>query len=430
MAFTWGQIRDVVDAVLELPKPERSMYLDQAGLEPAARLQVDSLILSYEGAGDFLQSPAPDVRGLWSNLTEQDPWLGRRLGPYQLIEEIGHGGMGSVYRAVRADDQYQKQVAIKLVRGGSETAFTLARFRAERQILAPLEHPNIARLLDGGTTDGIPYIVMELVEGVPIDQYCDSLRLPVRERLALFRSVCSALEYAHQNLVIHRDLKPSNILVTKDGVPKLLDFGIAKILAQDSASPGSEASVALLRLLTPEYASPEQVAGAPVSTATDVYSLGVVLYGLLTGHPAYLVNTNRLDEMARAIGQAEPLKLSVVVGQSTQATSSDPEDAPITPDAVAFNRGSKPEKLRRELAGDLDNIVLKALRKEPDRRYGSVEQLSEDIRRHIEGLPVRARKETFGYRAQKFFARNRLGVVAAVLLLLSWRRTDSDFARG
>ena len=420
MASTWGQIRDVLDAVLEIPKQERAAYLDQANLEPAARHQVDSLILSYEGAGDFLQSAAPEVHTLWTHITQQETWVGRRLGPYELIEEIGHGGMGSVYRAVRADDQYQKQVAIKLVRNDSETAFTLARFRAERQILAPLEHANIARLLDGGTTDdGVPYLVMELVDGLPIDRYCDSLRLPVRERLALFRSVCSAVEYAHQKLVIHRDLKPGNILVAKGGVPKLLDFGIAKILAQESAVPGSEPSIALLRILTPEYASPEQITGAPVSTATDVYSLGVVLYGLLSGHRPYLVNTRRHDEMARAICQTEPLKPSIAAGQIAQAPDTDASGAPISPESVALNRGLKPEKLRRQLAGDLDNIVLKALRKEPDRRYGSVEQFSEDIRRHIEGLPVRARKETLGYRAQKFAARNRWGMVAALLLFVS-----------
>lgn len=416
--FTWSQVRDAVDAVLDLPPEERSGYLDKACPEPALRQYVDSLVLSYDRAGSFLQSPASAVQNLWA-ASEQESWVGLRLGPYEIIEEVGHGGMGSVYRAIRADDQYQKQVAIKVVRGGFESGFALSRFRAERQILANLEHPNIARLLDGGTTpNGVPYLVMELVEGQPIDLYCDSHRLPIRERLSLFRTICSAVTYAHQNLVVHRDLKPGNIFITKECVPKLLDFGIAKILSQESVSREAEPSVALLRILTPEYASPEQITGAPVSTATDVYSLGVVLFLLLTGHRPYSVDPQHPDEMMRTICQQEPVRPSTKTSDGTQVAGADGMRQ-ISAEQLAAARDSKPEKLRRLLAGDLDNIVLKALRKEPDRRYVSVEQFSEDIRRYLAGLPVTARKETFGYTARKFIARNRWAVTAVALLLLS-----------
>jgi eukaryotic-like serine/threonine-protein kinase len=270
MSFTWNQVRDVVDAVPDLPQSERAPYLDRVCPEPELRNYVDSLILSYDRAGSFLESPSPLIENFRSINADKPSWAGRRLGPYELIEEIGHGGMGAVYRAIRADDQYQKQVAIKLVRGGVPPAFALSRFRAERQILATLEHPNIARLIDGGTTeDGTPYFVVELVEGVSIDQYCDDQCLPLLDRLQLFRSVCSAVEYAHQKLIVHRDLKPGNILINKDGVPKLLDFGNAKILSPDSSAHEVELTAPFLRVVTPEYASPEQLAGEPVTTASS-----------------------------------------------------------------------------------------------------------------------------------------------------------------
>ena len=238
MAFTWSQVCDVVNAILDLPPHERCKYLDQACLDPALRRYVDSLGLSYDRAGSFLESPVLVVENLWPATVEGESWLGRRLGPYQIIEEIGHGGMGSVYRAMRVDDQYQKQVAIKVLRSGFDTRFALNRFKAERQILANLEHPNIARLLEGGSTeDGQPYFVMEYIQGQPLDQYCDDHKLTITERLRLFRTVCSAVQSAHQNLVIHRDIKPKNILVNAEGVPKLLDFGIAKILSPEPSIP-------------------------------------------------------------------------------------------------------------------------------------------------------------------------------------------------
>jgi len=301
----WQQVRGIFDQATSLPATERPAYLDQAcTADPDLRREVDSLLLAHHEAGtEFLNTPA-------INLSRPAPSrVGRRIGAYNIIEEIGRGGMGEVYRAGRADGQYEKEVAIKLVRGGYNTASVLERFRHERQILASLDHPNIARLLDGGTTDeGLPYLVMELIEGTPIDQYCDAHKLGVNERLGLFVQVCSAVQYAHQRLVIHRDIKPGNILVTKEGVPKLLDFGIAKIL-----DPAASAATTVAGPMTPEYASPEQIRGEPITTATDVYSLGVVLYQLLTGRSPYPKNTNVPHEFARAICEIEPERPSSVV---------------------------------------------------------------------------------------------------------------------
>jgi serine/threonine protein kinase len=307
----WQEIRAVLDKAIALSESERSAFLEATcSADPELRAEVESLLRSHEDAGSvFLKTPAANLGAIASNAQPIGSRAGRRIGVYQLVDQIGQGGMGEVYRAVRADGQYDKEVAIKFVRVGLDTAFVLERFRNERQVLASLDHPNIARLLDGGTTDeGVPYLVMELIEGTPIDQYCDVQRLAIPERLKLFLQVCSAVQYAHQRLVIHRDIKPGNILVTKDGVPKLLDFGIAKIL-DPSASPQTTGA----NPMTPEYASPEQVRGEPITTATDVYSLGVVLYQLMTGHSPYPKNTHVPHEFARAICEHEPERPSAVV---------------------------------------------------------------------------------------------------------------------
>ncbi len=305
----WQQIRKVFDQAVALTGAERRSFLEtQCAGDPELRHEVESLLVANAEAGTgFLNTPAVDLTGPDPNAPPKR--VGRRIGAYVIIEQIGHGGMGEVYRAGRADGQFEKQVAIKLVRGGYDTASVLERFRHERQILASLDHPNIARLLDGGTTeDGIPYLVMELIEGIPIDEYCAGNQLGVTERLQLFMQVCSAVQYAHQRLVIHRDIKPGNILVTKEGVPKLLDFGIAKIL--DPAS-SSEATVA--GPMTPEFASPEQIRGEPITTATDVYSLGVVLYRLLAGRSPYPAKTRTPHEFAQAICEHEPERPSAAV---------------------------------------------------------------------------------------------------------------------
>ncbi len=340
---------------------------------------------------------------------------GRRIGPYLIQEQIGQGGMGAVYRAERADDAFRKTVAVKVVRSGVDSDEIQRRFQQERQILAALDHPNIARLLDGGSTpEGLPYFVMEYVEGIPIDQYCDANKMTVAARLRLFRTVCDAVQYAHQNLIVHRDLKPSNILVTKTGVVKLLDFGIAKLLPH----PGSETMLHVTKqgvhLMTPAYASPEQVQNLRITTATDVYSLGVVLYELLTGHPPYRLNSRRmLHDIVRIICEEEPAKPSVVITQEHVGP------APVTAEQVSAVREGKPAKLKRCLTGDLDNILLMSLRKEPQRRYASVEQFSEDIRKHLHGLPVVARGDTVAYRMSKFIRRNRVAIGVAATLLLT-----------
>ena len=350
-----------------------------------------------------------------------------RIGPYRVIREIGRGGMGTVLLAVRSDDAFQKRVAIKILKRGMDTEAIVRRFRTERQILASLEHPYIAGLLDGGTTpDGLPYFAMEYVEGQPIDEYCHARQLDTSARLQLFRKICAAVQHAHQNLIIHRDIKPTNVLVTADGTPKLLDFGIAKLLNPELA--GQTLAPTLLpgpQLLTPEYASPEQVRGLPVTTAADVYSLGVLLYELLTGRRPYRIPSHNLADIARVVCDSEPVR------PSTAVTGIEDDSAPA--DAITQVAGTgaastgtfervrtaDSARLRKRLAGDLDTIILKALSKEPSRRYASVDQFSEDIRRHLTGLPVIARHDTLRYRASKFVRRNRTAVAAGLLVVLA-----------
>lgn len=324
--------------------------------------------------------------------------------------------MGTVYLAARADDQFRKEVAIKLVRPDADTDWRIQRFHIERQILANLNHPNIAKLLDGGNTEeGIPYLVMDYVQGIPIDNYCDEQKLSTNDRLRLFQTICSAVQYAHQNLIVHRDIKPSNILVNSDGVPKLMDFGIAKLLHSD---PNARKLTTALLPMTPEYASPEQIRGEMITTACDIYSLGILLYKLLTGHHPYQFKTQDPVEMQRIICQEVPEKPSIVIRRVEEITQSD-GTLRITPETVSKTREGQVEKLYRRLNGDLDNIVLMALRKDPQRRYASAQQFSEDIKRHLEGMTVVARKDTLGYRIGKFLLRHKMGVAAAAIVILT-----------
>ena len=347
-----------------------------------------------------------------------------RIGPYRLVNELGRGGMGTVYLAVRSDDSFQKRVALKVLKRGMDTDAIVRRFRNERQILASLDHPNISGLLDGGTTpDGLPYFAMEFVEGQPIDEYCEARHLDTTARLQMFMKICSAVQYAHQNLIIHRDIKPANVLVTADGTPKLLDFGIAKLLNPDLGGQTYAVTAEGAPLMTPEYASPEQVRGEVVTTATDVYSLGVLLYELLTGRRPYQLTSRTPAEIARVVCHSVPERPSTAVTRTGSGTIN-PEAITTAAEASQMPAGNPerpkvrdPQRLRRRLAGDLDTIVLKALSKEPARRYASVDQFSEDIRRHLSGLPVTARKDTVGYRAAKFVGRNRTVVAAAALIV-------------
>ncbi len=339
---------------------------------------------------------------------------GELIGPYRILSILGRGGMGEVYLCERADDQYRKQVAIKLVSGGLISRQVQNRLRTERQILATLDHPNIARLLDGGTiADGVPYLVMEYVEGEPIDVYCDRRELTIRERLQLFQIVCSAVQAAHRSLIVHRDLKPSNILVTADGTPKLLDFGIAKLLDMRQTAHTVAVTQADIRILSPDHASPEQIRGALITTASDVYVLGVLLYQLLAGRRPFRVEGLRLIDIERLICEQQP------VPPSQALRAADVGSGAL--ERTAAQRRTTVMRLRRQLAGDLDNIVMMAMRKEPERRYGSVEQLSADIGNHVRGMPVIARRDTWGYRTRKFVSRHTLGVslAAAFVVLLA-----------
>ena len=355
----WRAAKDLLHAALELPPSDRASYLRRECADSGIVDEVESLLVSYDDAGSFLQSPAVAYAPV-GPLDSIRP--GQRLGIYQILQTIGEGGMGTVYHAVRDDDQFRKLVAIKVVKRGMDTDFILRRFHNERQILAHFDHPHITKLLDGGVTpDGRPYFVMDFIAGDPIDIYCENHSLTVRERLELFLKVCSAVSYAHQNLVVHRDLKPRNILVTTGGQPKLLDFGIAKLLADDD----SQQTMTGLRLMTPDYASPEQERGELVTTASDVYSLGVLLHEILTGR-----------------------------------------------------RPGQTEKQAKSLTGDLNNIVQMAMHPDPHRRYVSVDQMVADIQRYFEGLPVAARKDTVRYRASKFVARHPAGLLAVAVIFV------------
>ena len=380
----WREVKDLFDRAVERPEPDRAAFLETERRRDAElAAEVSRLLEAHAAAGGFLERPAIEQVRL-APLAAEAP---ERIGSWEIERELGHGGMGTVYLASRSGDGFRQTVALKVVRRGMDTEFVLQRFRGERRILAGLDHPGIARLLDGGSTEsGAPYFVMEYIDGRHLLEDTRARDLTVRERLRLFLKVCDAIAYAHRHLVVHRDIKPSNVLVTAEGEPKLLDFGLARLLRPDADGADGRTETAL-RLLTPDYASPEQVRGEPVTTATDIYSLGVVLYELLTGRRPYRVTGRSPEAIARAVCEEEP---------------------------------ARPSAAASALRGDLDNVVLMALRKEPDRRYASVEQFAEDIRRHLDGRPVAARKDTLRYRAGKFVTRHKAAVAAtaaAVLLL-------------
>jgi eukaryotic-like serine/threonine-protein kinase len=401
----WRRVKSVAGAALSEPEATRDDYVARLcqGDDELER-EVRSLLSSARLASELFEAPAFSARGATVALDDAtrplSTRIGARIGSYRIIREIGRGGMGTVFLVERADDEYRQRVALKIAYDARSPS-VLERFRDERQILATLDHPNIARLMDGGTTvDGLPYLVMEYVEGVPLDEYCTANRLNLNERLRLFRQICCAVDFAHRSLVVHRDLKPRNILVT-DGVPKLLDFGIAKLMdhgAQESPSTGPGSNTGLL--LTPAYASPEQVRREPVTTATDVYALGVILYKLLTDRSPYRLESDAAHELATAICEQEPTSPSAALREMR------------TGSAAAF-------RSPKELQGDLDTIVLKALRKEPERRYLSAQALSDDVQRYLDGQPVKARGDAVAYRLAKFITRHRAAALVAALFLAS-----------
>jgi serine/threonine-protein kinase len=393
----WRQVFEILDEALELTPEERAAYFERACGSNHAMGTAAAAVLADAEADNFLESAAAEFAAPFLgnfSLDSDRITNGAQIGSYRILREIGRGGMGTVYLAERGDNQYQKRVAVKLLPAWSaRNERSVRRFVDERQILAALDHPDIARLFDGGVTaDGLPWFAMEFVDGVPIDRYCKERDLTINRRLDLFCRVCAAVQYAHRNLVVHRDLKPANILVTAEGGVKLLDFGIAKLLGSDGIDAAASLTSTGERIMTPMYASPEQLRGDPISTASDVYALGLLLNELLTGRYPYRLTTREPHEVARAILEQEPEHPSIGV----------------------------PAKLARLLRGDLDTIVLTAMQQDPARRYGTAEQLEADVRRHLAGLPLAAHPETRLSRARKFVRRHRFGVTTAtgVALLL------------
>ncbi len=408
----WQRVKEIFAEAQDRTPAERVDFLEKACAgDGSLQNEVESLLAAAESEAAEDGSIATG-----GHSPVEDATIGRRVGAYKIVQRIGRGGMATVYLASRADEQYEKQVAIKILLPELDSDDLLRRFRNERQTLAKLDHPNIVKLLDGGSTDeGLPYLVMDYVQGVPIDKYCDNHKLSTEERLRLFCQVGAAVQCAHQNLIVHRDLKPSNILITEDGSPKLLDFGISKVLQPHN---GSSVTQTLTRRMTPAYASPEQVKGEPVTPATDIYSLGVVLYELLTGHRPYKLKQQTPAEVERAICEQEPEKPSTAVNRVETEDLPDGTTFSKTPEVVSASREGQREKLRRRLSGDLDNVVLMALQKEPERRYVSVGEFSQDIQRHLQHEPVKARRSTLAYRSSKFVRRHKTEVIAATMMTI------------
>jgi len=415
----WKTLKETFSQALELAPAQREGFL--ANLSPEIRGEIEKLLSTYQEAQTFIDTPLVVQKGLRPNGREEN-LIGKLVDNYQIIEKLGEGGMGAVFLAERRAGDFTQRVALKLIKRGMDTNAVLKRFLMERQILAGLEHPNIARLFDGGSTrDGVPYFVMEYVKGESIRDFCENRNLDTNQRLKLFTKVCAAISYAHQQLIVHRDIKPSNIIVTESGEPKLLDFGIAKLLSPDRPDSNAERTATQFHVMTPDYASPEQLCGRMTTTSTDVYSLGVVLYELLTGTRPFRFKDKGPIEISEAILSQEPLRPSdceprTVADGRQEVTASDRKN-PHT----SANRSRSSMTSIRSLRGDLDNIVLQAIRREPERRYQSVVELSDDIHRYLDGLPVKATADTPLYHVGKFVRRHRAmvtGTVAFILLLL------------
>ncbi len=414
----WDKIKSLFKEVVELSPDKREAFINEnCKDDPGLKRELESLIEAHHKSDGFLETPPVQFAKINADKNSPDLFTGMRIGKYVVEKKIGEGGMAVVYSANRADEQFKRRVAIKFIKRGMDTEEIIKRFKIEEQTLAGLNHPYIAKIIDGGTTEkGLPYFVMELIVGEPIDKYCISKNLTIPEILELFQKVCSAIQYAHKNLVVHRDIKPGNIFITKEGVPKLLDFGIAKLL--DPENSQTKLTRTGLKLLTLEYASPEQFLGKKITTAVDIYSLGVVLYELLTGRYPYKFNNSMPSEIERIICTTEPEKPSIAVSRLDGKNETVKKQSELKPGKLLSSKDENYEKIKRRLTGDVDNIVLKAMQKEPERRYSSVEQFSEDIRRHLAGLPVIARKNSIGYRSKKYFQRHRAAVITAFIFLL------------
>ena len=415
----WNKLENLMAEALEKDESERSSFLEKAcGDDLELRAELHQMLAAHETGFALAMENMLLVKDDFE-LPSPEDMLGTRVGCYLIKEVLGVGGMGTVYLASRDDEHFEQDVALKVIRPGFQTAETLSRFRMERQVLARLTHPNIAQLIDGGMTpDGRPYLVMQYVKGTPITTYCDKHRVSVVDRLKLFKKVCKAVQHAHKNLVVHRDLKPSNILVTEAGDVQLLDFGIAKLLNPAKLGLSMAVTRSEVRLMTPDYAAPEQVKGDPITTATDVYMLGVLLYQLLTGHSPHRIEKRIQQEVERVICEVEPIRPSTAVSERRTLVSTSGETREVSPEDLGRDRSVAAPRLKRLLQGDLDNMVLMALRKEPDRRYTSAEHFAADIDRYLAGRPVTAQKDTFRYRTRKFVMRHRLSVTTAVGMFL------------
>ncbi|KAA3614983.1 MAG: serine/threonine protein kinase [Calditrichaeota bacterium] len=414
----WQLIKTLFQEMLDLPETERESYLSKNCDDNDVREKVSQMLSAHSESEDFLETHSLEVNMFSESDESAARYIGRQIGLYKIEKHIGEGGMGNVFLAER-DDDFHKKVALKIIKRGMDTDALLKRFRQERQILANLVHPNIARLLDGGSTeDGLPYLVMEYIEGMPITDYCDKEHFTINQRLKIFRKICQAINYAHQNLVVHRDIKPNNIIVTSEGVPKLLDFGIAKLLDPDTGE-SHELTIEGSRISTPEYASPEQIQGKPISTASDVYSLGILLYNLLTGYRPYHFLDRSPAAIEKVVVETIPAKPSSVLKQPSINNPTKNKTENVNPDEQSRLRKTSVEKLIKQLNGDLDNIILKSIQKEPQRRYLSIEQFSEDIGRYQNELPVSARKDSTSYRVGKFIRRHRVSFAAVIIIFLS-----------
>lgn len=409
----WTDIKSIFFKAIELDGKDRETYLNEVCKSPELKKEILTLIFAHDKSENFLEDSIIACEPISDN---SNLFIGKTFGKYKIEKLIARGGMGLVYIGVRNDEVKQK-AAVKIINPGVASGTVIKRFQNERQTLANLNHPNISRLLDGGITDdGIQFLVMEYIDGIPIDEYCDKNKLNTKDRLNLFLKVAAVVQYAHQNLVVHRDLKPSNILITPDGEPKLLDFGIAKILSAEGERFETVTQRGMWNL-TPEYASPEQIFGNTITTSSDVYSLGIVLYKLLTGHNPYKMQSVFHSDISKIITQSEPAKPSEII-YKTIVNESEEDKSEINPHTISITREGSVDKLHKKLIGDVDNIISMAIRKEPERRYSSVDHFADDIKRYLNDKPVNAHQDSLSYRSKKFIKRNKNFLIPAAIIFI------------